>query len=239
MRKITISTSGSTRIGRVGENDACMVLFPVAGWKEMYGDGTFSVYNQRPEELMAYPVDAEYNDETEEVSWAVKSEDVAIPGNGFVQLIYTVDDVVAKSIIYKTTVAKSLNWSSVVPEPYIPIIDKLVGRIEALEAEIKNKMEFYKVTLEQAPLRFEHNGEVLNYEQMAEKYNDDKFFLFAEYADITFIPSLPPVDDIQHDDNVLEFSGVWNYGQEQHITSLKINSNDEIKVDEFVCARKQ
>ena len=112
-----------------------------------------------------------------------------------------------------------------------------------IEQIMSGKMEFYPVYLEQNPLRFVHyaedgTAEELNYAQLAEKYRDEKYFLYCEYASITFIPSLPPDDDPMHEADILEFSALWNYDGEQRVTTIKISSDELIKVTEFVVSEK-
>lgn len=114
-----------------------------------------------------------------------------------------------------------------------PSVTELANEVDALSQEVSNKMEFYKVVLDGNPLSFKHDGVVVNYAQLADKYRDDKYFLFAEYENVTFIPSLPPDDDPMHDENVLEFTAVWKYSGAMHITSIKINELEQIKVEEF------
>ena len=111
-------------------------------------------------------------------------------------------------------------------------------QIATINQTLSEKMEFYPVLLKQAPLRFVHmDGDVetvLQYTDLESKYRDQKYFLYCEYDLITFIPSLPPDDDPVHDVNVMEFAGVWHYDGLQRITAIKINENNEIKIEETV-----
>ena len=102
-------------LGFQGENNAVMVRFDVTGWQEAYGTGTFSLYNQRPTEPVGYPC---YSITVEDgiLSWLVQNADVAIAGDGFVQLTYTVGESVAKSEQYNTLVLSSINYGPI-PEP--------------------------------------------------------------------------------------------------------------------------
>lgn len=94
---------------------------------------------------------------------------------------------------------------------------------------IDGKMEFYKVDCTGAytNISFWHDGTRLYYNDLVEKYNDPKYFLYAEFEGLTFIPSLPPVDY----DPILEFICTWIYGGRPHVARLVINSNNEGKYD--------
>jgi hypothetical protein len=132
MRK-TIVTSEVIVLGRQGEDGANKVLFPVRGWKELYGDGQFVVTALRPDENDPYPVTTHIYEEDDPnvtrcgvfVEWIVGSADVEIPGRGKVELAYyTSDDVRVKSVVYHTVIYDSLGQNSLTPpEPWESWVD--------------------------------------------------------------------------------------------------------------------
>lgn len=132
MRK-TIVTSEVIVLGRQGEDQANKVLFPVRGWKELYGDGQFVVTALRPDENDPYPVTTHIYEEDDPnvtrrgvfVEWIVDSADVEIPGRGKVELAYyTSDDVRVKSVVYHTVIYDSLGQNSLTPpEPWESWVD--------------------------------------------------------------------------------------------------------------------
>lgn len=101
--------------------------------------------------------------------------------------------------------------------------------VEEIKPLIDGKMEFYKVDAQGAytNISFWHDGVRLYYNDLVEKYNDPKYFLYAEFEGLTFIPSLPPVDY----DPILEFICTWIYGGIPHVARLVINSDNEGKYD--------
>ena len=128
MRK-TIVTSEVIVLGRQGEDGANKVLFPVRGWKELYGDGQFVVTALRPDENDPYPVTTHIYEEDDDspvtrrgvfVEWIVGSADVEIPGRGKVELAYyTSDNVRVKSVVYHTVIYDALGQNSLTPpEPW-------------------------------------------------------------------------------------------------------------------------
>lgn len=96
-------------------------------------------------------------------------------------------------------------------------------------------MQFYKVTFNDSTDKFiGPDGSELNFAALADKYNDDAYFLFCEYQSVTYIPSLPPVEDPIHPDRVLEFVSTWVYGGDVNVSRLAINENEQIKNETFV-----
>ena len=114
MREITANPNLVVPLGRQGENQATIVKFPVSGWNELYGDGSFSLLHKRSGDVAPYPVTIEY--ENGFVIWAVTSADVYYMGYGTAQLMYIVGDAVAKSVMHKTSVLQAIDGGEI-PEP--------------------------------------------------------------------------------------------------------------------------
>lgn len=114
MRIVQAEKNKIIHIGRQGENEVVTVQFDVKGWSDLYGDGVFTVINQRPTETVGYPCTVTVSDEV--VSWVVKDLDVYIEGNGRVQLIYTVNEHVAKSVQFISFIQKSIDIGDI-PDP--------------------------------------------------------------------------------------------------------------------------
>lgn len=87
-------------LGRVGENNALCVAFKK--FKDFEG-GTYSLVCNS-----SSPVITEGE---EYVNWIVTSEDTATAGDGRCQLVYTGEDFIAKSPVYRTEVYESLQSS--------------------------------------------------------------------------------------------------------------------------------
>lgn len=142
MRK-TMAISEPIVLGKVGENEVNKVLFPVRGWKELYGDGEFGLVALLPGENDPYPVPiSEYTLNGEFVEWVIKSSDVAYDGRGKVELRYSVaiPDTTpveykrVKSVVYDTIIWDALGTNSLEPpEPWQPWIDDVEDK--AVRAE--------------------------------------------------------------------------------------------------------
>lgn len=129
-------------IGYAGENEAVNVLFDVKGWDELYGVGTFTLLNRRPGECEGYPV--EVTQEGDTVTWVVSSTDTAIEGIGECELMYIVDNVIAKSVVYNTVISHALCSSDTPPEPWTPWV---VTVIEAKDEAVAAKDEIENMTV--------------------------------------------------------------------------------------------
>lgn len=113
-------------LGRQGENEVETVRIDVSGWAETYGEGTFTLAHQRSCDGDGFEREITMSEDGEYVLWLITSTDVATSGKGRVQLTYTVNDAVAKSVIYKTMVAESLDASQEAPLPWKPWIDAVL-----------------------------------------------------------------------------------------------------------------
>ena len=101
-----IKNHGTIFLGRVGENEARDIVFDITGLVERYGEGTCNLIHQRIGDDKPYPVAVTQT--SENVVWTVKDVDVAKPGCGKCELIYMVNNVVAKSYIYTTVAEESM-----------------------------------------------------------------------------------------------------------------------------------
>lgn len=132
MKSIT-ATQNVINIGYQGENNAACVQFNVSGWKELYGEGSYTLLVKRNGDPAAYPVSVQSTDTT--VTWIVSSGDTAAGGNGSAELVYTVDGTIAKSVIYRTTVMPSLDGSAEPPQPWESWVQEVLeASADAVEA---------------------------------------------------------------------------------------------------------
>lgn len=142
MRVVQAKKNKPIYIGWQGENEVVTVQFDVKGWADLYGNGTFTLINQRPTETVGYPCTVTVEDEV--VSWVVKDVDVDIEGNGHVQLTYTVNDHVAKSIQFFTFVQKSINVGDI-PEVLPDWFREMQVEIAEAMALVQECIDTYQV----------------------------------------------------------------------------------------------
>lgn len=105
------------RLGRVGENERQRVAFDVSALLSELPGAAFTVINQGPGDAAAYPCPG-VTVEGGTLYWPITSAELKATGRGRCELIVTVGDVVAKSIIYATQVLEALDGSGEAPEPW-------------------------------------------------------------------------------------------------------------------------
>lgn len=142
MRK-TLVSSRAIVLGNKGENNVNKVLFPVRGWKELYGEGTFGLIHQRPSDNDPYPCSVTLNGYF--VEWIIGAADVDQIGVGRCELRYMVGGTRVKSVVYDTIIRDSLGSNSIEPpdpwESWIDDLEQLAADIEATtETAFNTKM---------------------------------------------------------------------------------------------------
>ena len=113
MIKTYAHPGGIITLGRQGENMARQVVFDLSAWSAVYGAGTAQLIAQRAGDASPYPVSIEQTDTA--AVWTVSAADTSVVGDGKVELLYTVDDVVVKSEIWQTSVLDALTDDTTEP----------------------------------------------------------------------------------------------------------------------------
>jgi len=127
MRYIYADEHNTFYLGRVGENDAACAVIPVQGWVATYGVGTFTLIHRRPGEAQPYPCLVTYDSGHEELHWIVSSGDLAISGEGRLEINYTVGGLIAKSCIYETWIRPALDSSATAPDPWTSWVQSVIN----------------------------------------------------------------------------------------------------------------
>lgn len=117
MITICASPMQAIRLGRVGENERQRVAFDVSALLAELPGAAFTVINQGPGDAAAYPCPG-VTLEDGTLYWPITSAELQQTGRGRCELIVTVGDTVAKSVIYATQVLEALDGSGDAPEPW-------------------------------------------------------------------------------------------------------------------------
>ena len=127
MERIYADTrGGAIKLGRQGENEAREIIFDISRWTSLYGVGVASLAHKRHGDEYPYPCDIERDGD--KLVWTIKLADVANDGVGECELIYTVDNIVVKSMIWSTFVAKSLTGDlEDAPKPEQSWVDRVIN----------------------------------------------------------------------------------------------------------------
>lgn len=102
--------------GVQGENEARSIQFDITPWVDELGNGVVTATAKRSQDSQPYPVTVTKVGNV--VTWKPTSTDTAFAGVGSFQLEYTVDSVLAKTCIWSTMVAPSLDPAGDPPDPY-------------------------------------------------------------------------------------------------------------------------
>lgn len=129
VRTVTISIGESTSIplGRQGENEATEIIFDCSALAALYGEGAADVLHRRPGDEAPYP--CAITQEGNTVRWVITSPDVARRGAGQAELRWYVEDTLAKSVLYSTTIRGALACGEAPPEPWKAWVDQVLEAV--------------------------------------------------------------------------------------------------------------
>ena len=115
------------QIGRQGEHDARRVWFDLNWLVENFGEGEAVLVHQRTNDEAPYI--CQTTREENRLIWVIDEIDTAYEGFGKAEIRWTVDGALAKTVIYKTSVLKSLTGDTVIPDPYESWYDRMIEQI--------------------------------------------------------------------------------------------------------------
>lgn len=117
------------QIGRQGENWATKVIFDCSVYAESFGAGTAYLFHQRAPDTCPYPVAIEQDGNT--ITWDVSASDTEFAGQGQCELRWHVDEVIAKTQVWSTTVTEALagTESEEVPEAAQSWVNQVLAAI--------------------------------------------------------------------------------------------------------------
>lgn len=111
-------------IGERGENAVTEVVFDFSSWRSLFGPGAIQLLVKRAGDADAYPVVLETEDGY--AFWVVSNVDTNVQGVGRAEYFYTVDEQVAKSVVFWFRVDEDIGQSSAeVPDPYVGYVERI------------------------------------------------------------------------------------------------------------------
>lgn len=216
MREITASPRVTIPLGKQGENAAVLVKFPIAGWEELYGHGSFEVMNVRPGESVPYPCTIEVDDDY--VLWTVQSADVALVGHGICELTYVVSGTIAKSVIYGTCVSESIEGAGTVPAPYESRIQDLIIAATGITTEA-NRASDAATRAEEAQRKAEASEGNAKDSEDAAKRSEDSAAEHDENAEAWAVGQRNgvdvPQDDVTYNNSAKHYAELASQGAEK------------------------
>ena len=124
---VTTDNGAILPIGRQGEKGVRQVWFDLAYLITNFGEGTAVLVHQRSKDAAPYIISTQQTGNR--LEWTIDETDTAFEGIGKAEIRWTVDDTLAKTVIYKTNVQKSLASETEVPDPYESWYDALLAKI--------------------------------------------------------------------------------------------------------------
>ena len=115
-------------LGRQGENKARQIVFDLAWLIEEYGNGTAVLVHQRSKDSAPYICTTTQTGSN--LTWTLNNLDTAYDGWGQAELRWTVSDVLAKTLVYKTMVVRSITADSEIPDAYQSWYDEMIDYID-------------------------------------------------------------------------------------------------------------
>lgn len=125
-------------LGRQLENDAVGIVFDLSWLISTFGDGEAVLVHQRAQDEAPYIVNATQDGAT--LTWMVSNTDNAFTGVGKAELRWSVGGVLAKTIVYKTWVVKSITADMIMPDVYQSWYDNMIEYIDQLKVDSDAKL---------------------------------------------------------------------------------------------------
>lgn len=128
-------------IGRLGENQARRVIFDLSKLEELYGEGTWKIIAERPNESVPYIVANAKPSSNGNAAWIIQSADVGVCGYGRVELRYYPngdgsDQSIYKSQLWLTFIEDALGENAGSASPYDDILDDVNKSVEDVKAAV-------------------------------------------------------------------------------------------------------
>lgn len=188
MIEVNISTAPCTEpkilIGRQCENDAVKIVFDLSYLIQTFGDGTAVLVHQRVRDDAPYAVTATRNGSN--LEWSVSNTDNAYVGVGQAELRWTVGDALAKTIIYKTWVTKSITADLTIPSAYQSWYDAMIEYIDQLKVETDEELAQAVADAEMYAERAEQAASTAGYMYFYIDENGDLIYQRTANVDVNF-----------------------------------------------------
>ena len=130
---LTVNVTSGARyvipIGRVNEHRVTQIDFDVTGWIRMFGLGGAVLTVQRHGDTAPYLVPMTIVNGI--ASWVVSETDLAKRGIGTIQVTYTSNNRVKKSVLYNIHVERSMGENTTAPDAY----ESWLAALETMTAE--------------------------------------------------------------------------------------------------------
>lgn len=154
MKTITINTIYEGKrllpLGRQGENEALQIVFDVSQLIADYGEGTAVLVAQRSQDVAPYTIVTTQGEKT--VTWTISSTDTLYQGVGKANLMWTVNNTIAKTIDFDTYVFPSISGVVAVPDVLESWYNEMLEYINSIKVDDSKIEEVVNEYLEEHPI---------------------------------------------------------------------------------------
>jgi hypothetical protein len=154
MKTITINTIYEGKrllpLGRQGENEALKIVFDVSRLIADYGEGTAVLVAQRSQDVAPYTIVTTQSDKT--VTWTISSTDTLYQGVGKANLMWNVNNTIAKTIDFDTYVFPSISGVVAVPDVLESWYNEMLEYINSIRVDDSKIEEVVNEYLEEHPI---------------------------------------------------------------------------------------
>ena len=154
MKTITINTIYEGKrllpLGRQGENEALQIVFDVSQLIAEYGEGTAVLVAQRSQDVAPYTIVTTQSDKT--VTWTISSTDTLYQGVGKANLMWNVNNTIAKTIDFDTYVFPSISGVVAVPDELESWYNEMLEYINSIKVDDSKIEEVVNEYLEEHPV---------------------------------------------------------------------------------------
>lgn len=126
----TFPSSSTIMIGKQGENNATQVVFDLSSFVDTFGDGSATLVFQRGPDTVPYLVPAVHTGNS--LVWTVSDTDTQYHGLGHAEVRWTVDNVLAKSVVFRTMCSKAITGDDPMPPEMEQWYDAMIEYIDNL-----------------------------------------------------------------------------------------------------------
>ena len=135
MRTINIDvssfpSSSTIMIGKQGENNATQIVFDLSSFVDLFGDGSATLVFHRGPDAAPYLVPAVHTGRS--LVWTVTDTDTQYDGLGAAEVRWTVNDVLAKSAVFRTMCNESITGNDPMPPAMQSWYDAMIDYINDL-----------------------------------------------------------------------------------------------------------
>jgi len=191
------------RIGYETENNRTVVRFDISDIMTEFPGGYAALILHRPSDNAKIVSTSTVMDGTDLV-WTVRDCEIQKKGYLRAQIIYTVDNVVAKTKIYRFTVSESLMNTSESPNGWEDWVNELLSAAYQVQTEISEAEEIMNDAVEQAQQAAVDAESVVIIQDEQPEIEANKVWIDSDSVQDTLVPTMDEFNEVKGSVNALK-----------------------------------